>query len=360
MINADRSQGLIEPRDAFERGVSRWCHRHDLLPTGKRIVVAVSGGPDSTALLLALSTLMGTTARGRLVVAHLDHGLRGARGAADARFVRRLAGRLGLRARLGSTRIRRGPGGSLESAARDARYRFLSRIAARVGADRVAVGHTADDQAETVLHRLCRGCGIRGASAMSPDRPLSRNGALRLVRPLLGTTRRAVLDYLRRVKATSREDETNRRPIWTRNRIRTRILPMLDREIHPGASRAIARFAGQAAQASALVSDLADDAEARVVASRTAGRIEIRSRRMDGLPDAVRTEIWHRLLGRLGPDTSASHAEIEALESVLRDGDRCASLRGGRILARRGKGKVRIEVRRCVRPSAPRRRDTSR
>jgi tRNA(Ile)-lysidine synthase len=331
-----------EPRHPFEREMERWCRRHRLLPAGCRVVVAVSGGPDSTALLHALAGLAAGRRGFRLVVAHLDHGLRGARGAADAAFVRREAARLGLPVRLGRARIRTRRGRTPEADARKARYAFLGRVAGRVRADRIALGHTADDQAETVLHRLCRGCGLRGVSAMAPARPFEGATRVQVVRPLLTATRADVLAYLGARRIPFRTDETNRTSDWTRNRIRNGILPRLSRDVHFSASSALARFAVQAAAAYRLIAESADAAGRRPGIRWSRGGCRVRVRRMSSFAEAVRTELWFRILERLGGGATPAYREIDDLESLRDRRAAVLSLRGGRILARRIGDEIRL------------------
>ena len=333
---------VAAPPPPLERDVERWCRRHRLLPAGCRVVAAVSGGPDSTALLHVLAGLSARRRGFRLVVAHLDHGLRGARGAADAAFVRREAARLGLPVRIGRARIRSRRGRTPEADARTARYAFLGRVARLVRADRVALGHTADDQAETVLHRLCRGCGLRGASAMAPARPLEKTSRIQVVRPLLSATRAEVLAYLRSRRISFRTDETNRTSDWTRNRIRNRILPRLSRDVHVSASAALARFAAQAAAAYRMIAESADEAGRRPGIQWSRGGCRIRVRRMSSLAEAVRTEIWYRVLERLGGGAAPASREIDELESLRGRRTGVLSLRGGRILARRTGDELRL------------------
>jgi tRNA(Ile)-lysidine synthase len=298
------------------------------------------------ALMQVLSVLSTFPPGFRLVVAHLDHGLRGARGEADARFVRRAAGRLGLPVRLGHARLTARGGHATEAMAREARYRFLRRVATSSRASRIALGHTADDQAETVLHRLCRGCGIRGAAAMAPVRRLDATSRVRIVRPFLSVGRRDLLAYLRAKRVTYRTDETNNSDGWTRNRIRHRILPRLSREIHAGASESLARFAAQAAAAHRLIVECATAAARQLPLRMRRGACVVPLRRMARLPDAVRGELWCRILDRLDAGIATAYREVEGLESLLgRGGASSLSLRGGRLLARRSGDEVRVVAR---------------
>lgn len=198
--------------------------RHRLLVRGDRVLVALSGGPDSVALLHALWSLrdaLGIT----VCAAHLDHRIRGRAAAANAAFARALARRLGVRFAGGSADVpalARRRGLSLETAARQARQRFLAAAAARLGCTAIATGHTADDQAETVLMRLLRGTGLTGLAGIP-----RRNGAY--VRPLLGIRRADVLRYAAGQGLAFRRDATNDDDAITRNRIRRRLIPELRR-----------------------------------------------------------------------------------------------------------------------------------
>ncbi len=192
--------------------------RHRLLDPGDRVVVAVSGGPDSVALLHALTRLRAAYAL-ELHVCHVHHGLR-AEADQDATFVRDLAARLGCPATVERVRVPHAPGRSPEAAARAARYAALNRAACAVDATRLALGHTADDQAETVLMRFLQGAGPRGLAGI----PVRRG---RLIRPLLGVDRATVLVHLAAHGLRWVEDATNHDPKLLRNRVRHELIPLL-------------------------------------------------------------------------------------------------------------------------------------
>jgi tRNA(Ile)-lysidine synthase len=209
-------------------------------------VVAVSGGADSVALLRAL-----VAARpGPLTVAHFDHRLRGSESDADAAFVRELAGQLGLGFQLGSADVAQvavEASANLEATARRLRYEWLAQVAAEVGANWVATGHTADDQAETVLHRLIRGTGLPGLRGIAA---VKTNPTI--IRPLLAITRAEVEDYLRSLGQQHRTDSSNGDLRFTRNRIRAELLPLL-KTFNPEIVAALGRVAEQATGAHDLV-----------------------------------------------------------------------------------------------------------
>jgi tRNA(Ile)-lysidine synthase len=206
-------------------------------------VVAVSGGADSVALLRILAGWAQP-----LVIAHLNHRLRGDDSDADEAFVGALAESLGLACRsiaIDVAEAARQRGDNLEETARQRRYEFLASVASETAAAWVATGHTADDQAETVLHRLVRGAGIQGLRGIARDREL-RPG-LRLIRPLLAVTRADVVTYLREIGQPWREDLSNRDPAFTRNRIRHELLPLL-RTFNPAIVDVLGRLAEQAGE----------------------------------------------------------------------------------------------------------------
>lgn len=228
--------------------VRAFARRHDLLRPGP-LVVAVSGGTDSTALALILAELADEFGL-VLHVAHFDHRTRPRASAADAAFAATLAGRIGAPVRVGRADARP----ASEDAARVARYAFLRRVAEQVGATAIATGHTLDDQAETVLLHLVRGSGITGAAGM---RPL-RDG---IARPLLAVGREETARICAAAGIAPRDDPSNRSLRFARNRVRLRVLPELER-INPQTRAALARFAEAAAEVEAAPEDLPASLEA--------------------------------------------------------------------------------------------------
>ena len=201
------------------------------LPTsGETIVVAVSGGADSTALLLAIEELK---TRNKLFVdvcvAHLDHGLRKS-SSKDAKWVRELATKLGFRSVIGRSKVAENAeesGDNLEQAARQARYVFLERTAKKVSANYVLTAHTMDDQAETVLLRLMRGSAGAGLGGMESLRPLAKNSSIKLARPLLWARRAETEDYCRLRRIEFLSDEMNDDQAFARVRVRQHLLPLM-------------------------------------------------------------------------------------------------------------------------------------
>jgi tRNA(Ile)-lysidine synthase len=218
--------------------------RHALLPPGRRVLAAVSGGPDSVCLAHWLSV---QARRKGLTVAllHVNHGLRGKAAERDADFVRALGARLGLRvavvrADVKGRAARRG--GGLEDAGREERYRALTARARRGRFDAVATGHQLDDQAETVLLHLLRGSSLEGLGGIPPRRALAPG--LELLRPLLPLTRAEIMSYLEIHGLEWRDDRSNSDPKFARNWVRREVLPLLESRA-PGVKERLAGIAAK-------------------------------------------------------------------------------------------------------------------
>lgn len=215
--------------------VAQTIERYGMFRHHQRAGVAVSGGADSVCLLEVMRELAPRWHL-RLAVLHLDHGLRGEEARQDAEFVRALAGRMELPFILARAEL--GPAaGNLEEAAREARFRFFHEQIAAGAVDRVALGHTRSDQAETVLFRFLRGAGSAGLAGI---RPVTDDG---IVRPLLEVTRAETEAFLRARGIAWREDSTNASTRFARNRIRHHLLPQLAREWNPALEETLANTA---------------------------------------------------------------------------------------------------------------------
>lgn len=320
-------------------------------PPDDGVVLAVSGGPDSVALARAAAAARG--GGGRLVLAHLNHGLRGAESDADEAFVADLASRLAgvelCRARLDVAAEAERAGANLEAAARRLRYAWLASVAREHGCLRVATGHTADDQAETVLHRLLRGAGLQGLRGIAPRRPLAPG--VELVRPMLGLTRPEVLAFLRGLGQPFREDASNRDLCRTRNRIRHELLPLLAREYNPAVVSVLGRLAAQAAEA-----HRAEEAEAAALLAaaelpRAGPRLVLDRPRLAAAPGRVVRALLRLVWEREGwPRDGMNFAAWQRLAALAR-GDGVAGDFPGGVRARR-RGRVVLLER--VRPDGPR------
>lgn len=258
------------------QSLERYLRRHRLVRPGERVGVAVSGGADSVALLRAFAELapsLGVV----LFVLHLNHRLRGPDSDADARFVAELASRLSLDSALESDDVASLAALlhlSLEAAGRRARYAFFQRAAAAHRLDCVATAHTRDDQAETVLLRLLRGTGTSGLAGIHRSFELSKlvtephasesdsgveaspSRSTRLIRPLLSTTRSQIEEFLRSLGQPFCHDASNLNPQFLRNRVRSGLLPSLERDYNPRLRQALCETADVAAADNAFLDDL--------------------------------------------------------------------------------------------------------
>lgn len=282
------------------------------------VLVAVSGGPDSVALLRGL-TAVRAPGSGQLIAAHFNHGLRGEHALADEAFVVDLCRRLGTSCEVGRADWNHGskqqpavmeiapdpkelrqhasspPG---EAVLRTARYRFLRDTAQRVGARYVATGHTADDQAETVLHRIVRGTGIAGLAGIRRHRELVPG--VSLVRPLLEISRRQVRDYLDALGQDARADGSNADQRYTRNRIRHELLPHLAAQYNPRVAGALTRLATLAGDIQEVVASLLEDLQIRCIDSESPGQVTVDCGQLARVPRYLARELLMDLWRRQG------------------------------------------------------------
>ena len=231
---------------------------------GQHIVVAISGGPDSIALLSILHHLRPSW-KLTLSAVHCNYGLRGAESDGDQKFVEAFCQGLGVP--LDVRRIEFHTGRrktSLQAEARDLRYRVMQEVAEKCGADRIAVGHTADDQAETVLLWMLRGAGLTGLSGM----PAFRDN--KIIRPLYDTKRQEVLAYLRTAELSFREDSSNFKPHYLRNRIRREVIPILNRLV-PSSVDALCKLADICREDDRCMDQQVDILSSSAVKRRSAG-----------------------------------------------------------------------------------------
>lgn len=293
-----------------------YAARQSLWSAGSRVVAAVSGGSDSVALAFALREL---AARGDIVlagVAHLHHHIRGVDAEADAAFCRALAERLGVPAVVSDADVpgdAKEHGVSIEVAGRHARQRFFREAMASVDAERVAVAHTRDDQAETVLLRLTRGAGTSGLSAMAPRRD-------HLVRPLLDTSRRELRAYLTAINEAWREDRTNEDRSIPRNRVRHEVMPQL-RAINAQADAALARAAELLRADDEFLVRLANAAFLRSVeVIDEQGTARITTAEFAKLPDALSRRVARYVLETVNPSRTYGLEEVDEFRRAFEKG----------------------------------------
>jgi tRNA(Ile)-lysidine synthase len=342
------------PRDRrLELHAERLIAEHELYPRDEALLVGVSGGPDSVALLdFLIGYRERTGITGEIVVGHVNHGLRGEESEGDQAFVEELAGRRGIRCL--NARVKPGTR-SLEESARKLRYGALRRMAVAAGATRIAVAHTSDDQAETVLLRLIRGAGLLGLGGM---RPLRKLQSLDLVRPLLTTTRDQVLDYVKRRSLAFRTDSSNQTTDPRRNFVRLDLLPRIQR-MNPSIRETLLREASIFREADTHLAAEAGRAFTGLVLSRNRRKIELDAEGLLLYPRLLRKYIVRLALRELNGDIlDLSSAHIDALHSLLTSHPgRSADIPMG-IRARRERGKLVLTRAEGEPKGAPRRSNT--
>lgn len=331
----------------LEQTVAATVERCGMIDPGDRIVVAVSGGPDSVTLLHILWRL-----RKRwdadLVVAHLNHRLRGRDADADAEFVADLASKLSVPCVVESTDVRavsRQRLQSVETAAREVRYAFFERVRTEHGAHKIATGHTADDQAETVMMRLVRGAGAAGAAGIPPV----RDG--RVIRPLLWVTGHEIDEYLAAHRLPSREDATNEDFSYTRNRIRHHLLTLLRGSYNPEIVTALCRFAEVLRAEDEYLDGETAQVMAQAVIASEPGRAVVDADVLGGAAQALRRRVLRRILAALtDAGDTVGFDRIERADDLVRHGRTGAllALPGGVTLERR-----RRTVLACAVPAQP-------
>jgi tRNA(Ile)-lysidine synthase len=321
--------------------VRRTIIRFNLIPPGCRVVAAVSGGSDSVALVRLLADLAGPLEFRLAAIAHLHHGLRGRSADEDEAFCRDLAASLGLafdgeradvRALMAAERC------SAEDAGRRARYAFLARAAARAGADRVAVGHTRDDQAETLLMHLFRGAGLRGLAGIHPRAGL-------VVRPLIGERREDLRGFLRARGLEWREDETNRDPAMLRNRVRHELIPYLERRFSPGLVDALSRDAALArADADCLDALAAEERKHLTPAGPDGGRaVTLPIAALRSEPEALGSRLTRQILLEVSGGRFMGYEHVRSVVDLAASGADAACLRLPGVVVTRAGPVLRFE-----------------
>lgn len=312
------------PPGLLARRFAQHLRERGLVPSGSRVVVACSGGLDSTVLLHLLRFLpSGEGAMDlSLVAAHVDHGMRPESGS-DREWVQGLARAWGIPVESASLH----PPPATEAGARQRRYEALEAIRRRTGSQWVLTAHHADDQAETVLFRALRGAGPRGLRGILERRSPA------VVRPLLPFFRRELEAYAAAAGLTIRQDPTNRESRWTRNRIRHELLPLAE-ELVPGAGGALARLGAVMAERDAAWEAMLDEVVRSIPVTRSPGRIEVARTPFLTYHSAVRTGLLERWMRELGASLGGASIRVAHQAATSSPSGRVVSLPGNILLVR--------------------------
>ncbi|MBU1726346.1 MAG: tRNA lysidine(34) synthetase TilS [Candidatus Omnitrophica bacterium] len=281
--------------------------KYDLLKKGDRLVVGVSGGPDSLALLYLLKALE-KEFRLNLHIAHVDHMLR-KESFKDRALVEREARSLGIAATFTRIDINKiGKKGSLEEIARNARFGFLFRLAKELDANKIALGHNLDDQAETVLMRILRGAGMYGLAGIIPKR---RFGHFEIIRPLIEIRRKEIDSFLRRKRIKPIIDATNSEEVFLRNKIRHKLLPYLEKEYNKNIREVLTNMAQSLGVDYDYLSLVVDR-----TASRLGNRLDLDKLRK--IHPSIQRLIFRQAIARLKSDTrSIDFRHIIEIEDLI-------------------------------------------
>jgi tRNA(Ile)-lysidine synthase len=300
----------------FVNKVRATCERYGLLASGDKVIIAVSGGADSTALLLALHALA-PKYDVQLYVAHLNHMMRGEQAVADANWVKELSARLGVpffRRDTDVPALIRDKNLTVEQAGRVARYEFFEDLAGELGANKVAVGQTQDDQAETVLLHLLRGAGLSGIAGVRPIRSASYGW---VIRPLLEVTRRETEACTASFGLVPRHDPYNVDLDYFRNRIRYQLLPWLKQQANPNIKAILAQSAAIWQQEDDLLSTLTKEAYSKVV-EQTGSEVKIDCSALGKLPLALQRRLLRQAFAAVvGDERNLTFDHTEDLLSLV-------------------------------------------
>ena len=288
---------------------------HHLIRTGDRIVVAVSGGPDSTALLYTLSKLK-RKYNLNLIAAHLNHGLQAKRGDYFTQQAKNACADLEVpfySKKISIKKISKRNGRSVEETGRIERYKFFLEIAAKTRSSKIATGHTLDDQAETVLFRILRGSGLRGLGGIPFKR---KEGKATLIRPLLLCKKKDLLRALKKSGITFSQDLTNRDTIFTRNRLRKQLLPSLERSFNPSVKESLSGLGSACAEAQDYIEKRASAAFKKcTTAKKTSLSLDISH--LKRLHPALRSEVLFLALRTVkGNLNRFTRSQIEDLQLI--------------------------------------------
>lgn len=331
-----RSSGRTAARPALLTLLVRTVRQHQLFVPGQHLLVGVSGGPDSIALLSLLCRLAQSW-RLTLTAIHCNYGLRGAESDGDESFVREFCQERHLSLVVHRPMlVKRRQRSSLQATARDARYDFMRQLAHEVGAVRIVVGHTANDQAETVLMWMLRGAGMAGLAGM----PYVREDGI--IRPLLASTREEVLTYLSHEGLTYRRDSSNEKPLYYRNRIRKDLLPVITR-LAPASVRVLQRQADVVREDERYLELVTRDLVQKLVSPDFGGVQRVNLQAFIELPVALQRRLVRTILRTYDEEGRVSSLRVvESVRHVFLKGKSGARLSLKQALVTLDQGSVRF------------------
>lgn len=284
--------------------------KYELLKKGDCVVVGLSGGPDSSALLAALSAIA-PELNLKLVAAHFNHGLRGRESDGDEAFSRKLSKKLGVTFRAGKMKKAAASRGvSPEDYYRRQRYAFLNKVAADCQAQKIALGHNMQDQAETVLLNLLRGSGTEGLKGILPKRDGN------IIRPLIEVSRREIIEYLDENGISCRHDSSNKSKIYLRNQVRAELIPYL-KKYNPKIEETLAQTAQILRNEDEFIRQHVADALESPYIKKGQGRVLLKTGFVNNLPQAVRWRLLKTLLEDFSPAKNGfSFVHIKSLDEL--------------------------------------------
>ncbi|MFA5389422.1 MAG: tRNA lysidine(34) synthetase TilS [Candidatus Omnitrophota bacterium] len=285
----------------FPDKIKSTIKRYGMLRKGDRVLAGVSGGPDSIVLLHILCGLKEEYSL-TIVMAHLDHKFRGEESAADRMFCEELAKKYNVDIaweEIDVPKIAKEKGISAEEAARFERYDFFKRAAKERGIDKIAVGHTRDDQAETVLMRMMRGAGMKGLGGISPVKEMP---GFTIIRPLMEVSRKEIEGFIAENGLKSRKDSSNDKTIFTRNKVRLELIPLLEKDFNPNIKEVLANMAENLQEENDFL-DRYSRRKFKSVSKMKHGAIAIDIRKFKKLPGAVRKRLLRLGLEEVKGDT---------------------------------------------------------
>lgn len=330
------------PRDDLESRFAQALLEGALLAREEPVAVAVSGGPDSVAMLHLFRGLIGQDGWAPAPhVIHLNHQLRGPDAEEDARFVRELARTLAVPCTIETVDVAeraRTDGVSVESAGRACRFEFYERFCLKQGIRAVALAHHADDAAETILHRIIRGTGLRGLAGIRPVRPLREGGEIRVIRPMLAFRRREIEQYLRDRELSFRDDRSNESDRFTRNRLRNEILPLLRERFNPQVSEALIRLGEQAKGLDAYLSETCERMLESMIVEHDDRQLVLHAPTLTRKARVIQTLLARQAILRMGvAEGELTYGHLNAVVDLAagQEGTRTLDLPGGMRVSRR-------------------------